>query len=186
MDKFTTVKKRQAREIEAEKATKVYEGENLTVIKKNDKEFIISQDKLFILPYFVYDASIFMSVENIESYKFKFENKNDRFLTTIGDYIDEKDTINQNVRTILFNKLGIALNEFYKPEVEGPFFASKDSTSQYYTCLLELNYNDYKQIIIQDKDQKTIKIELHDLDNINIYDMTSLYLISKLKNETKI
>lgn len=182
MNKFTTVKKHDIKKLEDEKKSVIFKGENIEVIKKN-KEFITSKDKIAVLPFFIEDGYIYLSVENVDSYEYK--TKKDRYLDIIeGDY-DSNSTASQNVRNTLFNKCGVVLSEFYQIEAEGPFFASKNNTMQYYTCLLELKYNDYKQSMIKEEN-KIIKLDISNIDNINIYDMTMLYLLSKLKNNYKI
>lgn len=192
MEKFTKIKKSQEKEIQKEKDSIVYDG-YIKVIKKNDWEFTIEKPSIVCLVYVKDEGYILMRSEPIIPWQYDMRNNiqqiSGHFLTLISGTIEDNEVPQECLRRELYEESGIVLNEFKQLNIEGPFYASKGTTYKFYTCLLELNYNDYKLVAapgdgsIAEKLSKNIKISISDLDKIKINDMISKYLIEKMKNE---
>jgi hypothetical protein len=81
------------------------------------------------------------------------------------------------------------MTQFYNFNIEGPFFESKGSTAQFYICLMEMSYTDYKLVSPPGDGSKheelaqTLRVSIADLDEIRINDMATKMLIDKLKHE---
>ena len=125
-------------------------------------------------------------------YKKNVQKLSGKFLTVLSGTIEDGETPQTCLRRELYEEAGIVLNEFFQFEIEGAFFKSKGGTSQFYTCIIELNYNEYKMVTPptdgskNEKLSKTIKISIADLDEIKVNDLTSQYLITKLKKENNL
>lgn len=195
MDKFTKVKKAQEKQVQKDIDSVVYDG-YLKVIKEGDWEFTIDKDCVVCLIYVKDEGYILMRSEPVPPWQYKHKNDinklSGRFLTVISGSIEKGETPQACLRRELYEEAGIVLSEFYQFKIEGPFYHSKSTVSQYYTCILELNYNEYKMVTApgdgstKEKLSKTLKISVADIDNIRLNDMISQYLITKLKNEYNI
>jgi hypothetical protein len=103
-----------------------------------------------------------------------------------GDY-DEKMSDTQNLRKILFDETGIALNNMFQIEIGDSFFKNSESSSKYYICLLELTYGDYKQSSAKTtSENRVVRVSLGDIDDIKYQDLITNYMILKLKYENGI
>ncbi len=191
MDKFTKVVKKQDKE-ENENGV-VYQNDYLTLKTVNDWSYVVESDRVIVLPYVKDEGYVYMRAENVipwrEKYKGTQFGKATDYLTVISGTIEEGEEVAQTLRRELYEEAGIALNQFYHFNIEGPFFESKGNTSQFYICLMELSYTDYKIVAApgdgtqHEKTAKTIKVSIADLDEIKINDMASKILIEKLKKE---
>lgn len=167
MEKFTKVTKDMSQSQE--------QTEPITQIK----------NEMAILPYFKEDGFILLKYENFSALNNK--EKTPYQLSCIrGDYND-KETESQNLRRILFEKTGIVLNNMFSVDIDNPFFKDVDNQDKYYVCLLELNYNDYKQSSVkQTSENKIVRISLGEIDDIRFYDLLTNYIVLKLKHENNI
>lgn len=192
MEKFTKVKKSQETQVQKDDDSIVYDG-YLKVVKENDCEFTVEGASVVSLIYIKDEGYILMRTEPVQSWQYDNRNKvqklSGQFLTLVSGTIEDGETPQACLRRELYEETGVVLNEFKQLDIEGPFYASKGTTYKFYTCLLELNYNEYKIVAapgdgsMAEKLSKNIKINVADLDNIKINDMISKYLIEKLKNE---
>ena len=188
MEKFTKSVKKQSNEIQDKDI--VFQNDNIIIKSKDNFTYIDELDKIFVLPYAKDDGYIFLKAENLLSWndKYKAENlgKNSKFLTLFSTTIDIDEDPQTALRRSLYAEAGIALSQFYNFEIDGPYFATTNSTSQYYVCFMELNMNEYKIVSSPTKTTKdevqTLRISIGDLDNIRINDITTKLLIDKLKN----
>ena len=186
MEKFSRMKKN---EIKREENENLFKNDDMSIIKFDGVDIITSIDQIVILPYFKDDGFFLLKYEKLPAFKFKFKDKSefsdqDYYLTTIkGNYNDEESPT-QNVRRVLYEKTGVVLNHLFPIEVNGVFFKQENNVGQYHICLLDINYNDFKQSSIQTtQENKVVKISLGDIDNIKTYDLVTEYLLLKLKNE---
>lgn len=192
MEKFTKVKKAQAQQIQKDQDSVVYDG-YFKVIKQDEYEFTEESDCVVCLIYVKDEGYLLMRSEPVPAWSYKHKNDvqklSGQFLTVVSGTIEEGETPQACLRRELYEEAGLVLNEFYQFEIEGPFFRSKATSARFYTCLLELNYNEYKMVAApgdgskSEKLSKTIKISLGDIDKIKCNDMISQYLITKLKKE---
>lgn len=194
MEKFTKMKNVQNVQKEKEKNVVVYDG-YLKVINNNGWEFVCEKDNVLCLVYFIDEGYILMRTEPVAPWYYRYninQKTPNRFLTLISGTIENNETPQQTLRRELYEEAGIILSEFYEFDIEGPFFHTKGSTAQYYTCLLPLTYNDFRIVMApgdgsaHEKMSKTIRVSVGDIDDIKINDIVSQYLILKLKNEYKI
>jgi len=193
MEKFTKVKKSQEAQVQTDKDSIAYDGNYIKVINENDWEFTVESDSIVCLIYIKDEGYILMRSEPVPPWQYKHKNNVNKlsghFLTLVSGTIEEGETPQKCLRRELYEEAGLVLNEFYNFEIEGPFFMSKASSAQFYTCLLELNYNEYKMVTAPgdgsktENVSKTIKISLGDIDEVRMNDMISQYLITKLKKD---
>lgn len=195
MEKFTKVKKTQKKQIKKDNDF-VYDG--YIKVKKADNgwEYVVENDCVVCLVYIKDEGHIIMRKEPVTPWIYKYKNDiqklSGKFLTLISGTIEKGETPQACLRRELYEEAGIVLNEFKQLTLEGPYFQTKANSAQYYTCLLELNYNDYKMVAAPgdgsetEKISETVSISLGNIDDIKINDMISKYLISKLKNNYNI
>jgi len=189
MEKFTKIKKN---EVKLEENEERFKNDDLSIIKFGDSEIVISEAQIVILPYFKDDGFVLMKYEKCPAFKFKYKDKSeyntiDYYLTSIrADYNDD-ETPTQNVRRVLYEKTGVVLNQLFPIEVDKVLFKDINNVGQYNICLLEINYNDYKQSSVKvTEENRVVKVSLGDIDNIKIFDIVTDYLLLKLKYENNI
>lgn len=189
MEKFTRMKKSEPQQ---EKNEERFKNDELSIIKFGDKDIIISDAEVVILPYFKDEGYILLKYEKCPAFKFKYKDKSeyntiDYYLTSIKDSFNDEQTETQNVRRILHEKTGIVLNQLYPIEVDKILFKDVNNVGQYHICLLQMNYNDFKQSSVQSTDEnRVVKISLGDIDQMKVFDIVTEYLLLKLKYENKI
>lgn len=196
MDKFTKVKKAEQVQVQNDIDSVVYKGDYINVIKQDNYEFVVEKDCVVCLIYMKDEGYILMRSEPVPSWQYKYKNNvqklSGRFLTLISGTIENGETPQACLRRELYEEAGIVLNEFFQFEIQGPFFRSKGASAQYYLCLLDLSYNEYKLVTApgdgskQENLSKTVKISIADIDAIKVNDLISQYLINKLKTENNI
>jgi len=195
MEKFTKVKKTQEKQAQKEDDSIVYDG-YIKVIKQDDWEFTDERDCVVCLIFVKDEGYVLMRSEPVPPWIYKYRNNVQKlsgyFLTLVSGTIEDGEIPQATLRRELYEEAGIVLNEFKQLDIEGPYFQTKGTAAQYYTCLLELNYNDYKLVTAPgdgsktEKLSRTMKISIADLDEIRTNDMISQYLIQKLKFEYNI
>jgi len=189
MEKFS---KKRLEKAEPEKNESKYKNDNFSVITFNDKDVILSKDKMIILPYLRDDGFILMKYKKFPAFSYRYKDnatyQNEQFyVSCISGDIIEKDNEVQNLRRIVHDETGLVLSTNVNIEVDKIVFKSEDSAGQYHFCLLNLSYNDYKQVSLKmNDDNKTIKVSLGDIDDIKCYDMATEYMILKFKYEINI
>lgn len=193
MDKFTKVVKTQNTEVNNDEQNTVYENDYMQVKVIDDYSFVIESDRIVVLPYVKDEGFVYLRSENIPPWTFKYKDqplgKTSQFLTVISGAIENGETPENTLRRELYEEAGIAINQFFDFNIEGPFFESKGNSSQFYICLMELNYTEFKILSAPgdgtklESIAKTLRVSISDLDEIRINDMATKLLIDKLKHE---
>lgn len=191
MDKFTKMKKTQDTQIQKDKDSIVYDG-YIKVINEDGYEFVVENDCVVCLIYIKDEGYMIMRSEPVPPWTYKYKNNTQRlsgqFLTLVSGTIEDGETPQSCLLRELYEEAGFVLNEFKELEIEGPFFHSKGTSTQFYTCLLELEYGDYKLVTApgdgtkEEKLSKTIKISVDKIDEIKSNDMITKFLFEKMKN----
>ena len=186
MEKFTNVKKNEPK---TEANEDLFKNDEISIIKFDEKDIIISNAQIVILPYFKDEGFFLLKYEKCPAFKFKYKDKSeyntqDYYLTSIKADFNDDQTPTQNVRRILHEKTGVVLNQLFPIEVDKVLFKEDNNVGQYHICILPINYNDYKQSSVQVTDEnRVVKISLGDIDSVKIYDLITDYLLLKLKFE---
>lgn len=189
MEKFTKIKKNEPKREENEN---LFKNDNMSIIKFDEKDIIISDAQVVVLPFFKDDGFFLLKYEKCPAFKFKYKDKSeynnqDYYLTSIRDVFNDDQTPTQNVRRILHEKTGVVLNHLFPIEVDKVLFKDEDNVGQYHICILTINYNDYKQSSVQvTEENRVVKVSLGDIDSIKIYDLITDYLLLKLKYENNL
>jgi hypothetical protein len=189
MEKFTKIKKNEPKREENED---LFKNDDMSIIKFDDTDIISSTDQIVILPYFKDEGFILLKYEKLPAFKFKYKDKAefnniDYYLTTIKADYEEEQSPTQNVRRVLHDKTGVVLNQLFPIEVDKVLFKQDNNVGQYHICLLNVNYNDYKQSSVQvTEENRVVKVSLGDIDHIKIYDLVTDYLLLKLKYENEL
>ena len=191
MDKFSKIR---TEKTELEKNESKYKNDDFSVITFNNKDIILSKDTLVILPYLRDDGFILMNYQKSPAFSYRYKDnaayQNEQFFISCitGPVEDKEENTIQNIRKIVHNETGLVLSTNVSIEVDKVVFKSEHSSGQYHFCLLNLSYNDYKQISLKtnDDNNRTIKVSLGDIDDIKCYDMATEYMILKFKYEINI
>lgn len=189
MKKFTKIKRS---EIKREENEDLFNNDNMSIIKFDDKDIIITKAQVVILPYFKDESFILLKYEKCPAFKFKYKDKSeyndiDYYLTSIKSEYNNDQTPTQNVRRVLHEKTGIVLNNLYPIEVDKVLFKDENNVGQFHICLLNIKYNDYKQSSVQaTKENRVVKVDLGNIDSIKVFDLVTDYLLLKLKYENNI
>ena len=192
MDKFSKVQKVQQGP-KSQNSEYVYDGDHIKVRNVNGYEWTESKDSIFILPYIKDEGVLLMRYEQIPSFQYKYKDTNWRnkthYITLIGGGIEKDETPIKSLKRELYEESGLVLSDMYDIQIEGPFFVSKSTTKQIYLCLMELNFNDYKFTLPPtdgsklEKNSKTIKVSLGDIDEIVVSDLITQQMLCKMKKE---
>lgn len=196
MDKFTKIKKDDTIQVQKDKNALVYAGKYINIIKEGDFDIVSEKDSVACIIYFQDEGFILMRREPVTTWQYKFKNDVKKisglFLTPIAGTIDNNESPQECLRRELYEETGIILGQFYKFDIQGPFFASKSTTKQFYTSIVTLNFNDYRIVnaptdgSIIEKISKNVKVSLGDIDEIKINDLAGQLLINQLKSEFNI
>lgn len=189
MQKFTTVLKNTKPE---EKPEPLYQGTSIEVQKYKNWEITKEKNMIIVLPFFIDEGYILLRSEYIPTYQWSYREqyKNiQNFITVISGGVEEKETPIQAIKRELYEEAGIVLSSFHEIEIDKPLHVSKGSFTQYYPCLMELKFNDLKQVkgigdgSVEEMLSKTIRVSIGDLDQIRCSDLITEYMLLKLKKE---
>jgi len=185
MQRFTKIEKKENKESQPENK---YQGKDLNIIEYKEWDIITGKDKVIILPYMKDEGFILLNYENIPTFQYKYkeiEGYKDvfNFLTVVKGDIKDNEKVEQSIRRILFDNCGITLRHNYPITIDKKLFKDEKNTGQYYISLLELNYNDFKQGPLKksNNDNKIIKLNLGEIDDIKTFDLITDYMLLKLK-----
>ena len=192
MQKFTINQKN----IKPEEEPKIiHDGNVVKVLQYKNWDITKEKDMIVILPYLPEEGYILLRYEYVPTYQWshKEELKNaTNFITVISGGIEDGETPKQALLREMHEEAGIVLSNLKEVEIDNPLHVSKGSLTKYYVCLLELRYNDFKQVAAigdgteSEKRSKTIKVSLGDIDQIRCFDLITEYMLLKLKQEYKI
>jgi hypothetical protein len=161
-------------------------NDNIKIINYKNENIISSKDKIVILPYLKDEGYILLSYNNVAVFNMDNNNNNTNFIKVITDDKNDMDILEESIKKILLKTCGIVLRQNYPINIDNILFKNEQDNGQYYISLLELNYNDFKQIPPSDSKYQLIKINLGDIDTIKKYDLITEYMLLKLKYEYKI
>ena len=189
MEKFTKIKKNEPKTSENED---LFKNDEISIIKFDEKDIIISNAQIVILPFFKDEGYMLLKYEKCPAFKFKYKDKSeyndiDYYLTAIKADFNDDQTPTQNVRRILHEKTGVVLNQLFPIEVDKVLFKDDNNVGQYHICILNINYNDFKQSSVKiTEENRVVKVSLGDIDSIKVFDLVTDYVLLKLKYENNI
>lgn len=198
MDKFTQAIKKEA-PLKKQGANDVFTGDFINVTKYKEWDVVSHPDSIIVLPYMKQEGFILLRLEPIPTYEFRYKSEEhpefkntSTYLTTISGVVEPGETPEKAIRRELYEEAGLILSSMYQIEIEKNLFMSKGTSAKYYTCLMELDFNDYRFTTpVGDGSKleqmsKTIKLDLKYLDDIRTFDLITEYMILKLKYEYNI
>jgi len=159
-------------------------NDNIKIINYKNENIISSKDKIVILPYLKDEGYILLSYNNVAAFNMN-DNNTVNFIKVITDDKNDIDIIEESIKKILLKTCGIVLRQNYSINIDNVLFKNEQDAGRYYISLLELNYNDFKQIP-PNNNYQLIKISLGDIDTIKKYDLITEYMLLKLKYDYKI
>ena len=190
MKKFTKILKEEIKSVEPEVK---YDG-YLKVISYEEYEFVVENDVVVIIPYFEDDATILLRHEPIPTYKYRYKDNNDyknitHYLTVVSGTVEKGETLKNTIRRELYEETGVVLSDLYDFNIDNDLFMSKGNSAKYYTCFLKIKNHDYRLTKApgdgseNEKNSKTLKINISDLGAIKTHDLITEYMLTKFKND---
>lgn len=177
MNSFTQTIKKDAKVIFDAGNTQILDINNQTILQQNNK--------VVCIPYLIEKNSILLRYENIKAFN-QIRPEIDKYITIMqSDIIDDKTPLDV-LKDTLISMYGIELKDDVKAEFLSPIFLAKDSTAQYYICILPLMEYQYTQIIPSELEEMKMRetniiLNTSDLSNIIIYDLLTRYTIDLFK-----
>ncbi len=189
MIRFSNMKRKEEKEREKE----LFKSKNIDIVSYDDNNFIKSSyDRIALLPYIKDDGYILLIYENVPAYHYKYKDVENyrnilNFLSIIKGEIKNETPV-LAVRRTLIENTGIVLRANYPITIDKKLFLSDKETTQYFISLLEINYNDYQQGPLKQKqeDNRVIKLNIGEIDNIKTFDVLTDYMLLKLKYDYKL
>lgn len=184
MKKFTNLKSKEVEENKKEKV--LYDNDYTKLIEYEDWSIIKEKDCIVCIPYLIEQNKFIIRQEYIPT--FKYRDGLEHHLFCVCGSIETGETPELALFRELEEEAGIVLRDNFHVEFEKPLFISKSSTNKYYPCILELNENDYHEVVIKgdgtraESLSQTAKIDVKYLKSLNASDVLTEYMINKFKN----
>jgi 8-oxo-dGTP pyrophosphatase MutT (NUDIX family) len=191
MNKFSNINRNQVKEQKQVDDT-VFKGKYISIVSHNEWEFVKENDVVIILPYLRDESCILLRHEYIPTYQYFYKNINDyknitNFLTVMSGTMEKGQSIKNTIRRELHEEAGIVLSSLYDFDIEKSLFMSKGNVARYHICILELRYNDFRLTTpttdgsFAEKNSKTIKVSLGDIDELRTHDLITDYVLNKFR-----
>jgi hypothetical protein len=189
MDKFTSLKNKENKEISKKDKDIVFKDGFLSIIKKKDYLFVSEKDIAICIPFLIEQNKIIVRQEVIPSYE--YTDGNHEHLALVGGQIEKGESPEMAMLRELEEEAGIILRDNYRLIPLKPLFISKGNSSKYYPFLINLTETDYQESKITPKGKlermsSTIKLDLKYLNALNTSDLITDYLITKFKIENNL
>jgi len=181
MEKFSKIKV--DKPTEGDKV--VYKDDYMSIINFDDWNILKEKDGVICIPYLIESNQIVIRQEYIPSYKYADGQEN--HLSLVGGGIEAGETPESALLRELQEEAGIVLRDNFRVEFDKPLYIGKHSCGKFYSCILPLNENDYHEIVIKGDGSKfenmatTAKINVKYLSSLNASDVTTEYMLEKLK-----
>lgn len=185
MQKFTKYTKKVEEDFDKNYAL-LWEKGSQKVVEYEGWNVFVENDKVCCLPYLQEYNSILLRLEPIPSYKLRHQDQ-DMFLTCMSETIKDGESVEDCLRRGLQEEFGIKLNKDCDINLETDLFQFKGGNTQAHICLLPLMEHNYLDVPIigdgstEEKKAKTVKIDMKYLNSLKVADLTTAYLINKLK-----
>jgi hypothetical protein len=189
MQKFTKISK-EKEEIYEKNYTPVWEKGSQRVVDYEGWSVFVEADKVCCLPFLQEYNSILLRLEPIPSYKLRNQDQTE-FLTCFSETIEPGETVEEALRRGLVEEMGIKLNSACQVDIERGLYQFKGGDTMAHTCLLPLMEHDYLDVpiltdgSIEEKKSKIVKVDLKYLATLMPADITTAYLINKLRLHLK-
>ena len=177
--------KEQQEEVE-KNYTPVWEEGSQRVVNYEGWNIFVEPDKVCCLPFLQEYNSILLRVEPVPSYKLRNPEQSD-FLTCMSETMKDNESPEQTLRRGLIEEFGIKLDNSYKVEFDGELYQFKGGDTKVHICLIPLMEHDYLDVPIltdgskEEKNSKIVKVDLKYLNSLKPSDLTTAFLINKLK-----
>lgn len=183
MEKFSKIKPRDEFKEKDDKI--LYENDYVKLIEFEDWAIMKEKDFVVCIAYLIETNQFILRHEYVPSYK--YVDNNDYYLTILSGGIEQGESPDDAIKRELEEEAGIVINDNYNLEKPNVFFISKSSCNKYYTYIIELNENDYHEVIPKgdgsdiEKKSKSVKIDAKYINSLKPSDIITSYMLLKLK-----
>jgi len=189
MDKFTSLKNKENREITKKDKDIIFKDGFLSIVKKKDYLFVSEKDIAICVPFLIEQNKIIVRQEVIPAYE--YADGAHEHLALVGGQIEQGESPEMAMLRELEEEAGIVLRDNYRLIPLKPLFISKGNSSMYYPFLINLAESDYQETKITPKSKlermsSTIKLDLKYINALNTSDLITDYLITKFKIENNL
>jgi len=184
MEKFSKLKPKS--ELNDNKDEVLYSNGDMDVIEYEDWTVVRASDYIICIPILIESNQIVLRYEYIPT--FKYVEGQEYHATLVAGRIESGETPINALFRELEEETGIVLNDEYRPEELKPLFTSKGLTSKAYPFILPLNERDYHTVVAKgdgsksEAMSKSVKVDIKNIDNINMSDLVTAYMLEKVKD----
>jgi len=184
MDKFSKLKPNSDKPT-SKKENVLFQNKYVKLIEFDDWSIITGKDCVICIPYLIEQNKFIIRQEYIPTYK--YAEGQDFHLACVGGEIEESETPEESLIRELQEEAGIVLRENFRIELEKPLFFNKGCSVKCYYCIITLNENDYHEIVPPtdgskvEKMSQTAKIDVKYINSLNTSDITTEFMLDKLR-----
>lgn len=165
----------------------IFDNDDIKIIGDGDNNSILQKDKIYILPYLLYNNCILLKEVEIKTFKTRLKNDSryvnvNKFVKVFDTEVKDNENLNDACRRLLYNDMGILLSSMVDINFETPLFFDDKNTAMNYLVLLKLNDSQYQTTMKEKNDMVIKSLNLIDIDIFIPIDIQTKYLIERLKN----
>lgn len=166
-----------------------FESDNFEYVKYKDFEFIKPRlDSVYIIPFLIEQNAIILKEESVPSYQFLDKQPNRKYLTIISGAVKDKETVVASIERKLRDDAGVNVLTNRSIDYQGPMKINKDTAQNAYFSIVPLYNSEYVNYARKldsafDETNRIIKCSISDIDNLEMSDLLSSYLLEMFKKQ---